>query len=146
MVKGGGVFFCEGSQYITRSPPILFSLLSSLHFYPSASNLHSSCLCSSSPPAEKMGIIHTTIIIEELLPARRFYHVPAQPPAPAPAPALVMMSRASTPKKKILGLRYTDTGAVVPLLDAKGAYVPADAKVMVWIPGMNMWVAGPCVE
>lgn len=100
-----------------------------------------------------MGIIHATIIIEELPPARRFHYTPAHPPVPAPTPAaapapeptLVMMSRATAPKKKkkILGLRYKDTGAVVPLLDAKGAYVSADTKVMVWIPEMNMWVAGP---
>ncbi|KAL0640103.1 hypothetical protein Q9L58_000931 [Maublancomyces gigas] len=107
-----------------------------------------------------MGIIHATLIIEELPPADRFYYTPAHLPVPvpvpvpvpapasAPAPTLVMMSRATAPKKKkILGLRYKDTGAVVPLLDAKGAYVSADTKVMVWIPGMNMWVAGPaCVE
>lgn len=96
-----------------------------------------------------MGIIHATIIIEELEPTRRYYlstqpPIPTPPtPTPAPTPALVMMSRVVAPKKKILALRYTDTGAVVPLLDANGAYVSADAKVMVWIPEMKMWVAGP---
>lgn len=87
-----------------------------------------------------MGIIHTTVIIEEIAPARQLYYLSAQPPPPQ---ALVTMARKKTPKKKILALRYTDTGAVVPLLDAKGAYVDADTRVMVWVPGMGAWVAGP---
>lgn len=100
-----------------------------------------------------MGIIHATIIIEEIAPARQLYYLSAQAPSPAAAPiptpppppttALVMMAQTAAPKKKILGLRYTGTGTVVPLLDAKGAYVDADTKVMVWIPAMNVWIAGP---
>lgn len=97
-----------------------------------------------------MGIIHATIIIEEIAPARQVYYLSAQPPSPpAPPPppppnaALVMMAQTTAPKKKILALRYTGTGTVVPLLDAKGAYVDADTKVMVWIPAMNVWIAGP---
>lgn len=95
-----------------------------------------------------MGIIHTTVIIEEIAPARQFYYLSAklpqaQPQAQPQPQALVTMARKKAPKKKILALRYTDTGAIVPLLDEKGAYVDADTKVMVWIPGMDAWVAGP---
>lgn len=98
-----------------------------------------------------MGIIHATIIIEEIAPTGQVYYLSAQPPSPPTPPpppppnaALVMMAAPKEEKKKkILALRYTGTGTVVPLLDAKGAYVDADTKVMVWIPAMNVWIAGP---
>ncbi|KAH8146750.1 uncharacterized protein LAJ45_09124 [Morchella importuna] len=84
------------------------------------------------------------------------FHVRAPPPpqasppqAPPPqasphaSPALVSLAIASKPKKKFLGLRYKDTGHIVPFVDAKGNYVSADTKELIWVPSLGRWVGGP---
>ncbi|KAH0606412.1 uncharacterized protein H6S33_004073 [Morchella sextelata] len=121
-----------------------------------------------------MGIVHASIIIEEIytpstgnaclhihmsapppnttsatvtVQSPLIFHVRAPPPPqaspPQASPALVSLALASKPKKKFLGLRYKDTGHVIPFIDAKGNYISADTKELIWVPSLGRWVGGP---